>query len=89
MTILGFIIFLCVAAGCAWLAESLVPNVVPGGFLVSALLGIIGGWLGTMLFGHFGPEVGGVTLVPTIFGSMLFVFLLTLLSRSSRRSVLR
>lgn len=37
MSILSFILFLVVAAVCAFLAERLVPNNVPGGFLTSPL----------------------------------------------------
>ncbi len=81
---LELLLFVCLATGCAWLAESLIPNAVPGGMVVSALVGIIGAWLGTTLFGRFGPGVAGVALVPAIFGSMLLVFGLALLSRSRR-----
>ncbi|HEY9681054.1 MAG TPA: hypothetical protein V6C86_05665 [Oculatellaceae cyanobacterium] len=46
MGILTFILFLFVAAACAYLGERLVPGVVPGGFLTSAIVGIIGAWIG-------------------------------------------
>ncbi len=55
MTVLGFILYLIVAAVCAWVAEATVPGVIPGGFLTAAIVGIIGGWLGGSLFGSFGP----------------------------------
>ncbi len=46
MGILSFILFLIVASVCAYLAERLVPNTIPGGFLTSAIVGIIGAWVG-------------------------------------------
>ncbi len=85
MGILSFILFLIVAAACAYLAERLVPNSMPGGFLVSALVGIIGAWLGGSMIGHFGPDLAGVSLLPCIAGSALFVFLFSLISGGLRR----
>jgi uncharacterized membrane protein YeaQ/YmgE (transglycosylase-associated protein family) len=86
MTVLGFILFLIVAAVCAWIAEYLVPGTIPGGFLTSAIVGIIGGWIGGSLFGSFGPMLAGVALVPTIIGSAILVFGLALLSRGFSRA---
>jgi uncharacterized membrane protein YeaQ/YmgE (transglycosylase-associated protein family) len=85
MNILSFILFLIVASVCAFLAERLVPNAVPGGFLTSAIVGIIGAWIGGGLMGHFGPDLAGVALIPCILGSALFVFLLSLISGGFRR----
>jgi uncharacterized membrane protein YeaQ/YmgE (transglycosylase-associated protein family) len=85
MSILGFIFFLIVAAVCAWIAEAIVPGRIPGGFLASALIGIIGAWIGTGLFGHFGPTLGGVSVLPAIIGSALLVFILALISGAVNR----
>lgn len=81
MSILSFLLFLLVAAACAWLAESFVPNSVPGGFFSSAIVGILGAWIGGSMFGSIGPALEGVSLTPCILGSAVFVFLFTLLSR--------
>jgi uncharacterized membrane protein YeaQ/YmgE (transglycosylase-associated protein family) len=86
MTVLGFILFLIVAAVCAWIAEYMVPGTIPGGFLTSAIVGIIGAWIGGSLFGNFGPALAGVALVPTIIGSAILVFGLALLSRGFSRA---
>jgi uncharacterized membrane protein YeaQ/YmgE (transglycosylase-associated protein family) len=80
MSILGFIFFIIVASICAWIAEAIVPGRVPGGFLASAIVGIIGAWIGTSLMGHWGPDLAGVPLVPAIVGSGILVFLLALFS---------
>ncbi len=85
MSILSFILFLFVAAACAYLAERLVPNTVPGGFITSAVVGIIGAWVGGCLIGSFGPSLAGVSLIPCILGSAVLVFVLSLVSRSLRR----
>ena len=85
MSILTFILFLIVAAVCAWIGERLVPGVIPGGFLTSAIVGIIGAWVGGSLIGHIGPDLAGVSLVPCILGSALTVFVLSLVSRGFSR----
>ncbi len=87
MTILGFILFLIVAAVCAGIGEMLVPGAVPGGFFASAVVGIIGAWIGTSLFGSLGPSVAGVPLIPAILGSAVFVLILALISRGRRAVV--
>jgi len=86
MSILSFILFLLVAAACAYLAERLVPNTVPGGFITSAVVGIIGAWVGGNLIGHIGPDLAGVSLIPCILGSAVLVFVLSLVSRGFHKN---
>lgn len=81
MGILSFIFYLVVAAVCAFIAERMVPSTVPGGFITSAIVGIIGAWIGGNLLGHFGPDLAGVSLVPCILGSAILVFILSLCSK--------
>jgi uncharacterized membrane protein YeaQ/YmgE (transglycosylase-associated protein family) len=81
MSIILFVLYLIVAAVCAALAERLVPNTVPGGFFTSAIVGIIGGWLGVNLMGGVGPELAGMPLIPCIIGSAIFVFVISIVSR--------
>lgn len=85
MTIISFLLFLLVAGICAIIAEAVVPGRVPGGFLVAAVFGVIGAWLGASLFGNFGPALAGVSLLPTIIGSAILVFLLSLISGAVAR----
>jgi uncharacterized membrane protein YeaQ/YmgE (transglycosylase-associated protein family) len=80
MGILGFILYLIVAAACAWLADYIVPGRIPGGFFTAAIIGIVGAWLGVNLMGSVGPALGGVPLIPAVVGSALLVFLLSLIS---------
>ncbi len=87
MEILTFILFLIVAAACAYLAEVLVPGTIPGGFFTSAIVGIIGAWVGSSIMGSFGPSLAGVALIPCILGSAILVFLLGLVSRGLPRRV--
>lgn len=80
MGILMFIMFLLIASACAWIAAALVPGTIPGGFLASVIVGVIGAWIGTALMGSVGPDLAGVSLIPAIVGSGLLVFLFSLIS---------
>ena len=82
MSILSLVLFVGIAAACAYLAQKLVPDTVPGGTNVSILVGAIGAYLGSTMLGSYGPEVYGVSLVPCILGSTVLVFALSLLSRA-------
>lgn len=86
MDILGLLVFLLVAAVCAWIGEAIAPGSIPGGFFASAIVGVIGAWIGTSLFGHFGPDIGGIAVLPAIIGSALCVFGMALLSRGFARA---
>lgn len=85
MSILSFLLFLVVAAVCAGIAEAVVPGRIPGGFLTTAVVGIVGGWVGASLFGSIGPVLFGVTLIPTILGAGVLVFVLSLISGAFAR----
>lgn len=85
MGILSFILFLFVAAACAWIADYLVPGTIPGGFLVAVIFGIIGAWIGVSLMGPVGPSLAGVSLLPTILGSAILVFLASFVGRQFAR----
>jgi len=85
MGILSFILFLFVAAACAWIADYLVPGAIPGGFFVAVIFGIIGAWIGVSLVGPVGPNLAGVSLVPTILGSAILVFLVSFLGKQFAR----
>ncbi|MBX9724212.1 MAG: GlsB/YeaQ/YmgE family stress response membrane protein [Candidatus Obscuribacterales bacterium] len=85
MGLLSFILYLIIAAACAYIGERLVPGSVPGGFFTSAIVGIIGAWVGGSLLGPMGPDLAGVALIPCILGSALLIFLFSLLARGFRR----
>lgn len=80
MGILMFIMFLLIASACAWIAAALVPGPVPGGFLTSVIIGVLGAWIGTAIFGSIGPNLAGVPLMPAILGSALLIFLFDLIA---------
>jgi uncharacterized membrane protein YeaQ/YmgE (transglycosylase-associated protein family) len=81
MGILSFILFLIIAAACAGIAEYFVPGRAPGGFIATAIIGVIGAWVGSSLMGSVGPSLAGVSLIPAILGAAIVVFLIGLFKR--------
>ncbi len=83
MDLIHFLFYLVISAVCAGIASRVLPvggKGAPSGFLAMAVVGIIGAWLGGVVIGNVGPTLEGVPLVPTVIGSMLFVFALSLIS---------
>ncbi|HEY9682633.1 MAG TPA: GlsB/YeaQ/YmgE family stress response membrane protein [Oculatellaceae cyanobacterium] len=79
MGIISFILFLLIAATCAAIAEYFVPGRAPGGFLATAIIGVLGAWVGSSLMGHLGPDLAGVSIIPAIIGAAVVVFIIGLI----------
>lgn len=79
MDILGFLLLILIAAIVGFIADALVPGTVPFGWLFAIIVGLIGAWIGTALFGAIGPAIGGIYIFPAIVGAVIFVILLELL----------
>ncbi len=82
MTVLTILLYVAIATACGFVAERFTPGVIPGGIVTSAIVGILGAWVGSILFGTFGLQIAGVSLVPCILGSAILVCLLSLFSRA-------
>ena len=83
----GLLISILMAVLIGTIGDALVKSSMPGGLLGSMIAGFAGGWLGSILFGNWGPIIGGFAVIPAIIGAALFVFLLGMLSQALRRSV--
>lgn len=86
MGFLTVICYLIVAAICAYIAKRVMPAAIPGGFATSTFAGVIGAWIGGSLLGHFGPELNGVVLLPSVVCSAILVFGLSFLTKECKRS---
>jgi uncharacterized membrane protein YeaQ/YmgE (transglycosylase-associated protein family) len=78
---LHFLLYLIVAAVCAGIASKIVPSIGKNGFLGSAVLGMIGAWVGTCWLGNIGPSLEGVPLLPAVVGSSAVMLAAYLVSR--------
>lgn len=83
MDFVGFLVLLLVALVAGAIGEMIAGGKVPGGWLGSIVAGLVGAWIGGALL-NFGPEVGGIMIIPAIIGAALFVFLLKLIAGGVR-----
>lgn len=77
----GIIVSLIIGAVCGWLASILMGS-KKGGLLFYIVVGILGGFVGSFVFGHLFKIGGGNTLwqiVQGVAGTCLLIFLYRLL----------
>ena len=53
---------------------SLLNANIPGGGIGIVIAGFIGSWIGTILFGAWGPEFVGFYFIPSLIGTILLIF---------------
>ena len=80
----SLIISLIVGGLIGWVAELIMKREVPGGVIGNIVLGFIGSWLGGLLLSDFGPVIQGFAIVPAILGSLLVVFIFSLIAGKAR-----
>lgn len=78
--VIGLLIMLALAAFIGYLADSLLPGRVPYGWPGLALIGLVGGWLGTALFGRMGPNLFGLWVIPAFIGALILTGVISLLA---------
>jgi uncharacterized membrane protein YeaQ/YmgE (transglycosylase-associated protein family) len=67
-----------------YVADFFVKNSMPGGIIGSMIAGFVGAWLGSLLFGNFGPIIGGFAIIPAIIGAIIVIFVIGLITRGRR-----
>jgi uncharacterized membrane protein YeaQ/YmgE (transglycosylase-associated protein family) len=86
---IGLVLTLIMAGLVGWAADLVVPGHLPGGWFGAVLSGLIGGFIGTWLFGVLGVhepgfELFGIHLIPAFVGAVVIAVAAQMLS--SRRS---
>jgi uncharacterized membrane protein YeaQ/YmgE (transglycosylase-associated protein family) len=72
----GLVLTLVVAGLVGWAADLVMPGRLPYGPLGAVLTGIIGGFVGTLIFGllhlpHIGPTLFRIEIVPAFVGALV------------------
>ena len=78
-SLLGVILTLIIAGIVGWLADLIVPGRLPFGWLGAIVAGLIGSWLGVMLFGSIGPVLAGIPVISALIGAVIFAFIVSLI----------
>lgn len=64
------------------LASVITKNDLPLGWVGNIVAGLLGSWLGLLLFGETGPVIGGIYILPSLIGAVIFVAITSFLLRA-------
>jgi len=81
---MGILWTLIVGGILGWLAGLIISKDVPGGIIGNIIAGIVGAWLGSIIMGEFGPEIGGFFIIPTLIGAIIIIAILSLIMRGMK-----
>ena len=74
---------IAIAGLVGWIADLLIPGELPFGYLGAVVAGVVGGWLGSLIIGNFGPALFGVHLIPTLLGASILAVAANALGKNS------
>ena len=77
----GLIGMIIVGGIIGWIAGLIMGKDIPGGILGNIIAGIVGSWVGTAILGHWGPQLGKIPIFPALLGSIILIFLISLVLR--------
>lgn len=83
---MSFIWSLIIGGIIGWVASLITGRNIPGGIIGNIIAGFIGAWLGTLIFGNWGPEIGGFEVIPAIIGSVILVLIVSFIMRRIRNN---
>ncbi|PLT30684.1 GlsB/YeaQ/YmgE family stress response membrane protein [Peribacillus deserti] len=67
-----------------WLAGLILGRDVPGGVIGNIIAGFIGAWLGGLIFGSWGPDVGGFAIIPALLGAIILILIVSFIMKAVR-----
>ncbi|WP_098445675.1 GlsB/YeaQ/YmgE family stress response membrane protein [Bacillus sp. es.036] len=79
-----FIWSLIVGGIIGWLAGAITGRDVPGGIIGNIIAGFVGAWLGTLILGSWGPDIGGFNIIPAIIGAIILVLIVSFIMGKAR-----
>lgn len=83
---MGFLWSLIIGGIIGWLAGMIIGRDVPFGIVGNIIAGFVGAWLGSLILGDWGPSVADFAIIPALIGSIVFVFILSLILRGTRKA---
>lgn len=83
---MAFLWSLIIGGIIGWLAGMIVGRDVPFGIIGNIVAGFVGAWLGSLILGTWGPSVADFAIVPALIGAIVFVFILSLILRGTRKA---
>ena len=83
---MSFIIMIIVGGLIGWIAGAIVGKDIPGGIIGNIVAGLIGSAIGSRLLGTWGPVLGGVPIFPALIGSIVLIFIVSLIIKLLRKN---
>ncbi|MDC0745468.1 GlsB/YeaQ/YmgE family stress response membrane protein [Polyangium mundeleinium] len=80
-SVFGVLVTLAIAAVVGWIADQIVPGRLPYGWAGAMVAGLLGSWVGSLLFGHVGPTVARIPIIPGILGAVLVALVVQFLMK--------
>ena len=63
------------------IAGAITSRDLPAGWIGNIIGGLVGAWLGQMLFGTWGPQIADMAIIPSILGAIIVVLVVSFLMR--------
>lgn len=82
---MGFLWSLIIGGIIGWLAGVIMGRDIPGGIIGNIIAGFVGAWLGSLILGNWGPNIGTFYFIPALIGAVVLVFIVSLILRSMRK----
>lgn len=82
---MGLLWTLIVGGVLGWFAGMIIGRDIPGGIIGNIIAGLIGAWLGSILLGSWGPEIGGFIVIPTLIGAIIFVLIVSFILKTLKK----
>ncbi|MDF9824049.1 putative membrane protein YeaQ/YmgE (transglycosylase-associated protein family) [Breznakia sp. PF5-3] len=82
---LSFIWSLIIGGIIGAIAGFILGKGTPAGIIGNIIFGFIGSWVGTSLFGNWGPVIGGFAFVPALIGAILTIAVYSFFFRRSEQ----
>ena len=81
---MGLILYLIIGGIIGWFAGLVLGKGLPGGVIGNVVAGIVGAWIGGELLGNWGPKLADFYLIPAIIGALIFVIIISFITKSMR-----
>ncbi|HHW38758.1 MAG TPA: GlsB/YeaQ/YmgE family stress response membrane protein [Bacillales bacterium] len=80
MGVVSFLLTAIIVVIIAAVADKLSPFSMPGSWAGLIIAGFSGEWIGSVIFGPWGPMVFGVSLIPALVGAFIVIFIVGLIA---------